>query len=161
MVRGTLQYHWGVRSRLTPSDWSINFLVRQQGQVIGTQSMDAREFAITREVSTGSWLGMAHQRQGFGTEMRAAVLLLAFDHLGALTARSGAYPDNAASLRVSEKLGYRPDGTSSHVRRGERVTEIRLVLEPPCFVRPEWTLEVSGLDGCRELFGAGSSRRPH
>jgi RimJ/RimL family protein N-acetyltransferase len=111
-------------------------------------------FAVTREVTSGSWLGMAYQGQGFGTEMRAAVLLLAFDHLGALSACSGAFADNPASLRVSEKLGYRRDGVNIHARRGERVVEIRLELATAEFIRPEWTLEVAGLDGCRTLLGA-------
>lgn len=154
LLRGTLQYHWGARSRLTPSDWCINFLVRHQGEVIGQQSMSGKEFAITREVSTGSWLGMAFQRQGFGTEMRAAVLLLAFDHLGALTARSGAFSDNPASLRVSEQLGYRRDGGGVQARRGERIAKVRLALERQDFVRPQWSLEVEGMDGCRTLLGA-------
>ncbi|MGH3796472.1 MAG: GNAT family N-acetyltransferase [Pseudonocardiaceae bacterium] len=154
LVRNTLQYHWEARSRLAPSDWRVHFLVRHEDRVIGTQSLSGNHFAITREVSTGSWLGMAHQGQGFGTEMRAAVLLLAFDHLGALTARSGAFSDNPASLRVSEKSGYRRDGSNTLARRGERVTEIRLLLEPQHFFRPQWTLRVEGLDGCRELFGA-------
>jgi RimJ/RimL family protein N-acetyltransferase len=86
--------------------------------------------------------------------MRAAVLLLAFDHLGATAARSGAYVDNPASLRVSEKLGYRRDGADTFARRGKAATEIRLLLEASHFVRPEWTLEVDGLEGCRELLGA-------
>lgn len=154
LVRGTLQHHWGARSRLTPSDWNVNFLVRHDGRVIGSQSLVAKDFAITREVSTGSWLGGAHQRQGFGTEMRAAVLLLAFDHLGAATARSGAFTDNPASLRTSEKLGYRRDGTSTHARRGTAATEIRLVLDAASFVRPQWSLDVDGLEGNRRLLGA-------
>ncbi|MGH3902682.1 MAG: GNAT family N-acetyltransferase [Pseudonocardiaceae bacterium] len=154
LVRGALQHHWEARARLSSSDWRVNFLVRHEGRVIGTQGLSGKEFAITREVSTGSWLGMAHQAQGFGTEMRAAVLLLAFDHLGAATARSGAFTDNPSSMRVSEKLGYCQDGTKAHARRGERASEIRLLLEPRGFVRPEWTLEVQGLDGCRELLGA-------
>ena len=145
--------HWGARSRLTPSDWNVNFLVRHQDRVIGTQGLSAKNFAITQEVSSGSWLGSAHQRLGFGTEMRAAVLLLAFDHLGATTARSGAYVDNPASLRVSERLGYRADGASTWARRGVPATEIRLVLAAARFVRPDWTLEVTGLDGCRQLLG--------
>lgn len=110
MLRGTLQYHWGQRSRLAPSDWCVNFLVRHQGEVI--------------------------------------------DHLGAATARSGAFTDNPASLRVSERLGYRTDGSGVHVRRGERTTEIRLALERRGLVRPRWSLEVDGVDGCRTLLGA-------
>jgi RimJ/RimL family protein N-acetyltransferase len=154
LVRGTVQYHWGERSRLAPSDWNVNFLARHDGRVVGTQSLHSRQFPITGEVSTGSWLGVAHQGRGFGTEMRAAVLLLAFDHLGATMARSGAFADNPTSLRVSAKLGYRTDGANTCARRGTAATEVRLVLDPAHFVRPEWTLEVAGLDGCRTLLGA-------
>lgn len=157
LVCNSVQHYWAARSRLTPSDWSVNFLVRHGGRVIGTQNLAATAFAITREVSTGSWLGAAHQRFGFGTEMRAAVLLLAFDHLGATAARSGAFTDNPASLRVSERLGYRRDGATTRARQGEAATEVRLVVEAAHFVRPEWTLEVDGLTGCRASLGALSS----
>ncbi|PZS38326.1 MAG: N-acetyltransferase [Pseudonocardiales bacterium] len=154
LVRISLQHFWHARAYLTATDWSVNFLVRHDGQVIGTQNLSGMEFAITREVSSGSWLGIAHQRHGYGTEMRVAVLLLAFDHLSATIARSGAFADNAASLRLSEKLGYRTDGANTVARRGTAATEIRLVLHPSRFVRPEWTLQVDGLDGCRQMLGA-------
>jgi RimJ/RimL family protein N-acetyltransferase len=154
LVRSVMQHGWGARSRLTASGWSVSFLVRYGGRVIGTQGLSAKDFAITQEVSTGSWLGMAHQRRGFGVEMRAAVLMLAFDHLGATVARSGAFADNPASLRVSKKLGYRRDGSDTYARRGTAATEIRLILQPDHFIRPEWTLGLDGLDGCRKLLGA-------
>lgn len=152
--RGALQYFWQQRSALAPEDWNVHFLVRLDGRVLGAQSVHGRNFGVTREVSTGSWLGLAHQGRGIGTEMRAAVLLLAFDHLGAATARSGAFTDNAASNRVSAKLGYRVDGTETWVRRGKRAEAVRLVVTPETFVRPGWTLDVAGLDGCLGLLGA-------
>ena len=123
--------------------------------MIGTQGMMAVDFAVTREFRTGSWLGLRHQGHGLGTEMRAAVLLLGFDHLGATRARSDAFVDNAASLRVSERLGYRPDGSARLARRGAPAEDLRLVLDPADLVRPEWTLSVDGVDGCRGLLGAG------
>lgn len=152
--RRILQFHWGRRAELVPEAWRINFLVRLDGRVVGTQGLGATSFAVTREVRTGSWLGMRHQGRGIGTEMRAAVLLLAFDHLGAAQARSDAFADNAASHRLSSKLGYRRDGTNTVVRRGEPSEDIRLLLTPEEFVRPEWTLGVEGVEGCRELLGA-------
>lgn len=152
--RGTLQHFWRERGRLAPEDWAVHFLVRFQGHVVGVQSLGARSFAVTREVLTGSWIGMRRQGQGIGTEMRAAVLLLAFDHLGATTARSGAFVDNAASQRVSEKLGYRPDGTARWIRRGAPVEEVRLRVGATELVRPEWGLAVEGLDPCLDLLGA-------
>ncbi len=155
LVRGTMQHHWAQRAALAPDNWSVHFLVRHAGRVLGTQNLAARDFAITQEVSTGSWLGRAHQRQGHGTEMRAAVLLFAFDHLGATTATSGAFTDNPASAAVSEALGYRRDGESTHVRRGRRVTAVRFRLDAGQLVRPEWTLQVTGFDAaCRALLGA-------
>jgi len=152
--RNAVQFFWSQRAALRPEDWSINFLVRLDGTVIGTQGLRGEQFGITGEVSTGSWIGLRHQRQGIGTEMRAAVLLFAFDHLGARIARSGAFLDNHASLGVSRKLGYVRDGTATHARRGEPATQQRLLLTPDAFVRPQWTLEVKGFtDDCRALLG--------
>lgn len=152
--RGMLQYFWSERARLAPESWSVHFLVRHEGRVIGTQGLTGTDFAVTREVSSGSWLGRAHQGIGLGTEMRAAVLLFAFDHLRARRARSDAFPDNHASHRVSAKLGYRRDGTTTVVRRGEPVDDVRLVVEEAEFVRPGWTLTTEGVDGCLGLLGA-------
>ncbi|UZJ23647.1 GNAT family N-acetyltransferase [Rhodococcus antarcticus] len=149
----TLRYFWSQRAALTPERWSVNFLIRVDGRVVGTQELAGRNFATTGEVVSGSWLGRAHQGQGLGTEMRAAVLLLAFDHLGARTARSEAFVDNPASLRVSRKLGYAADGTNTQLRRGKAVVEQRVLLTPTSFVRPTWQMQVDGLDSCRHQLG--------
>jgi RimJ/RimL family protein N-acetyltransferase len=156
--RGALQHFWSERAALSPQRWAVHFLVRRDGRVIGTQKLGAREFAITREVNTGSWIGLRHQGQGLGTEMRAAVVLFAFDHLGALTARSVAFADNARSHGVSRRLGYRRDGSETVARRGEAAEHVRLVVTPSTLVRPPWTLGVDGYtEECRALLG-GISR---
>jgi RimJ/RimL family protein N-acetyltransferase len=153
--RGILQYFWSQRASLAPERWTVNFMVRLDGRVIGMQGLSGTDFGITREVTSGSWLGMPHHGRGLGTEMRAAVLLFAFDHLGALRARSDAFADNHASHGVSAKLGYRRDGTATAVRRGVRAEDVRLVLDAADLVRPEWELQVEGVGGCRGLLGAG------
>ena len=156
--RGILQHHWAERAALAPERWAIHFLVRCDGHVVGTQRLGARDFAVTREVDTGSWIGQRHQRRGIGTEMRAAVLLFAFDHLGAESARSSANTANPASLGVSRRLGYRGDGTETLVRRGRRTEDARLLVTPESLHRPEWTLAVTGYtEECRALLG-GISR---
>jgi RimJ/RimL family protein N-acetyltransferase len=154
--RGSLQYFWRARADLGPERWAVNFLVRLDGRVIGTQGLMASGFAQTREVSSGSWLGLAHQRRGLGTEMRAAVLGFAFDHLDAQTARSEAFLDNPASLAVSRRLGYREDGTRVEPRRGTAATLQRVLLDRAGWNahRPHWSLEVSGLEPCLGLLGA-------
>ena len=152
--RGILQYYWSQRAALAPERWSVHFLVRLDGRVVGTQRLGARDFTVTRAVDTGSWIGLRHQGRGIGTEMRAAVLLFAFDHLGAEAARSAANAENPRSLGVSRRLGYRRDGTETVVRRGRRTEDVRLVVTRSSLARPEWTLDVAGFgEECRALLG--------
>jgi RimJ/RimL family protein N-acetyltransferase len=155
--RNMLQFYWRQRAAVRPQRWSVSFLVRHEGAVIGMQSLGASDFAVVREVDTGSWLGLGHQGRGLGTEMRAAVLMFAFDRLGAHTARSEAFLDNLASHGVSRRLGYAADGTATVACRGEPVVEQRLLLTRAAFDqnRPQWTLRVRGLTAeCRTLLGA-------
>jgi RimJ/RimL family protein N-acetyltransferase len=88
----------------------LNLLVELDRAPIGSQSVHADRFSVIRTIDTGSWLGRPYQGRGLGTEMRAAVLAFAFDGLGAEVAESAAFPDNAASNRVSRKLGYEENG---------------------------------------------------
>jgi RimJ/RimL family protein N-acetyltransferase len=153
-ARGTLQWHWGQWSAWSPAKWSIGLVTVLDGRVIGTQEMDARNFGVLREVGTGSWLGREFHGRGYGTEMRAAVLDLAFTGLGAEQATSEAFDDNAASYAVSRKLGYADDGIARHVVRGRPATGRRLRLD-----RAGWeaarTVEVriEGLEPCLPMFG--------
>jgi RimJ/RimL family protein N-acetyltransferase len=157
--RGTLQYFWRERATLDPARWSLNLLIRsrESGAVLGMQSVRATSFSVLREIASGSWLGLPHQGRGLGTEMRAAMLGLAFDHLGAASARSEAFDDNHASLTVSRRLGYREDGHEMYERRGRPARMVRLLLDRDGWTahRPDWPLEVDGLTAdLRGLLGA-------
>jgi RimJ/RimL family protein N-acetyltransferase len=155
-ARGTLQYHWSRWGSWTPSNWVLELVTVRDGVVVGTQGIGGRDFAVLREVSTGSWLGLQYQGQGIGTQMRAAVLHLAFEGLGAEYAVSSAFEDNAASLGVSRKLGYRDDGIELHVVRGRRAVARRLRM-----TRADWEasrsvpVEIHGLRPCLPHFGLG------
>lgn len=154
LVANSLRFYWSTRASCTPQAWTVPFVVRAGRRVIGVQDLAGSAFAVTRTVRTGSWLGAAHQGQGFGTEMRSAVVQFAFDHLKAQRAESGAFADNPESLRVSTKLGYVDNGTLVVERRpGERVVEQRLTLDPADFVRPGWDVQVRGLPASRSFFG--------
>jgi RimJ/RimL family protein N-acetyltransferase len=154
MARRVLQYAWGTWSQWAPEDWSLWLAVVLDGTVIGSQEVSARDFAICREVRTGSWLGKDFHGNGFGTEMRAAVLHLAFAGLGARYAVSSAHIDNPASLGVSRRLGYREDGVEHHVVRGNDMTLQRLRLS-----REDWQehsttdVRIHGLEACLPMFG--------
>jgi RimJ/RimL family protein N-acetyltransferase len=79
VARNTLQFQWSAWGRWSPQEWTLQLVVLADGEVIGTQGVDARDFARLREVGTGSWLGRTFHGRGYGTEMRAAVLELAFE----------------------------------------------------------------------------------
>lgn len=140
----------------TPEQWALHLLAFADGAPVGTQGVSALRFGAERAVETGSWLGVASQGLGLGTEMRAAVLELAFGPLGAGTARSGWLESGAAqSARVSAKLGYREVGTHLLQPRGTPVVHHDLLLE-----QPDWTcpvaVEILGVEPCLALFGAAA-----
>jgi RimJ/RimL family protein N-acetyltransferase len=68
-------------------------------------------------------------------------------------ARTSAYADNEASLRVSRSLGYVDDGTLRDTRRGQPAVQIRMLITADRFAtfRPTWKLEVDGVDECLPL----------
>lgn len=150
----TAQYYWRARAEFTPASWNLDLAVVVGGDVVGVQGLVAQDYAVTRSVETGSWLGRAHQGRGIGTAMRRAVCVLAFDHLGAVEVTSGAFVDNPASLAVSRKVGYRANGTRRRRRReGEVAVEQMFVLTPDDLVRPEHPVEVEGAAALRRAIG--------
>lgn len=160
-ARATVQYRWRTWGAWTPDDWTLDFVVLLDGVVVGCQDVTGREFATLREVATGSWLGLKYHRQGIGTEMRAAVLHLAFAGLDAQSAVSGAFTDNKASLGVSRKLGYTRDGVRRIVRRGAPAAEQLLRLDRATWeARRTVPVRIEGLEPCLPLLGltgAGSA----
>ncbi|MER5641064.1 GNAT family protein [Kitasatospora sp. NPDC002227] len=153
-ARGVVQHHWLRRGTWTPQDWALNLVVFAEGEVAGLQTLAARDFGTLRQVTSGSWLGLRHQGRGIGTEMRAAVLELAFAGLGAREAVSGAFEDNESSYAVSLKHGYQPDGIERYVVRGRPVTSRRLRLPRERWAElPHPPVSITGLTPCLELFG--------
>jgi RimJ/RimL family protein N-acetyltransferase len=147
-----LGFHRARAGASTPAAWRLELITFLGGSPIGTQGVGADNFAAEREVFTGSWLGRAWQRQGLGTEQRAAVLQLAFEGLDARAALSGAWEQNHGSLGVSRKLGYEDVGLRLAYPRGEPVPHRLLRLERDTF-RPPVPVEIEGLDGLRSFLG--------
>ncbi len=150
----SLQHHWRLRADWQPSSWSCNFVVVVDGQIVGTQSAGAQDFAQLRSVLTGSFLLQPYQGKGVGTEMRAAILHFAFAGLGAELAQTGAWADNHQSLGVTRKLGYEFEGRRRMLSRGapREMTGFRLT-------RDAWEahrrddISIEGLEPCLEMFG--------
>lgn len=146
------RFVWRERAGVAPNEWNLLFAVLEDGRPIGLQDLRATNFAALRTVSTGSWLTRSRHGLGLGTEMRAALLLFAFDELGATVAESGAYDWNASSLAVSAKLGYRENGVTKRAPKpGVVEDEVQLRLVASEFRRPEWQLEVGGFTEARPL----------
>jgi RimJ/RimL family protein N-acetyltransferase len=153
-ARALVQRHWQHLAGWSEDDWSLDLAVFADGRVVGEQEISGRDFSVVREVSTFSWLGVRHHGRGIGTQMRAAAVHLAFAGLDATDAVSAAFDDNVSSLRVSEKLGYEPDGIERLAAHGRVTTTRRLRL-----TRARWEaaarvpVTVTGLARCRPLFG--------
>jgi RimJ/RimL family protein N-acetyltransferase len=111
----------------------------------------AQDFAKRRRVETGSWLGVRYQRRGYGTEMRVAVLELAFRGLEADAAISGYVDGNEASRRIAEKLGYRVVGRGNVFPRGEPIGETQVELRREDW-SPPFAVEIEGLEPALPLF---------
>ena len=152
--QGLARFVWRCWADLSPASWRIPFGVWVDDAAIGMQDIAAGDFPSIREAETGSWLGRAQQGQGLGTEMRSAILHLAFGGMGASAALSGAFWDNEPSLGVSRKLGYEADGVQTLLRRGvpDRSQRLRLT-------RERWErdrrddITIDGLDAALPLLG--------
>lgn len=155
--RSVLQYQWGLRGSWSREKWSLELGVLRDGEVLGIQGVYAKDFAVTREAETGSWLGLRHQGQGVGTLMRLAVLHLFFDGLGGEHATTSAFEDNGPSNGVTRRLGYRTNGETTVAREGTAARSLRYVLHRadwdarPAELRPDVTLE--GVPALRAFLG--------
>jgi RimJ/RimL family protein N-acetyltransferase len=147
-------YHEGLRRDWAPENWSLELGVWAADELIGVQAVTAHDFMSGRAVKTGSWLAERFHGRGFGTEMRAAALELAFHGLGADAALSSALDGVDASLRVSQKLGYVEDGVSWVEVRGERRRDQQMRLTRDRWIDQERiSVRISGLEACIPLFG--------
>jgi RimJ/RimL family protein N-acetyltransferase len=149
------QGYWRSMGTWSPSSWSLDLAVEVGGALVGVQSLEAGRFPVLRTVDSGSWLIPGVRGRGHGVAMRMAVLGLAFDHLGALAAITSAESGNAASLGVSRRIGYRPNGVSLNDSGHGLVelTHLRLTAQDWRRSGLGQEVTVTGFDGCRPWFG--------
>lgn len=145
LTRNLVSYQWSLRNKVAPNNWTIVFGIHYKDQIIGVQDLAVRDFKNRLTVNSGSWLTQKKQGIGLGTEMRAGVLMFAFDILGAEWAESSAAIWNKASLTVSHKLGYELNGkTRVAPRDGQPEDEQRVRLSKNNFQRPSWNIKPEG-----------------
>ena len=153
MPANYLRFYASTLTRTVDGDVSLELVVRRNGQVIGMQGMNGPDVAGTRRLETGSWLGLPFQGQGLGTRMRRMMCALAFDGLGLDAVTSSAWEDNAASRRVSEKVGYRETGRGESERRGVPTAEVFYELRPEDLVPGDEPVRITGAEELRRFLG--------
>jgi RimJ/RimL family protein N-acetyltransferase len=152
---------WTGRGKVSDSFWRLYFVVVVDGNPVGMQDLIGHNFSTFGTVSTFSWLSPETRGMGLGKEMRQAVLHLAFDGLGARQAVSDAFVDNHASNRVSQAVGYLPNGVDWDTRRGEPAELNRWRL-----TREHWLegrrddIELVGVAACLPVLGIQGPRDP-
>lgn len=154
VARNVLRNHWWARANWSSGNWRLHLTaVHRDGYVIGQQNLSARDFATTREARTGFWVGLRYHNRGYGTQMRAAALHLAFA-LGAERVTSTTFADNGPSHRVSAKFGYTPNGIRRVAVNGQLIHAHELVITGEQWTAQENSgISVRGLEPCRTMFG--------
>lgn len=151
------RHYWLGRAENARDKWSLECAVRRDGELLGVQAIDAKNFVVTRTGETGSWLAKRYHGQGVGTTMRRMMCILAFDHLDFDEVTSGAFLDNASSRAVSRKVGYRSNGVIREKRRDDELARLELlVLSPEDFDRGDVEIAVEGVEQVRRFIGLDS-----
>lgn len=152
IARSIAQYHWSTRANFTVEDWTIEFTVRVDGRAIGVQGVNGLRYPLTRTVSTGSWLSLPEQGRGYGTRMRRIVIEAFIRYFGATRFDTAYFTGNHASRRVSEKLGYSPNGQGCTVgQNGTAIIEQHMVLDAGAYEHEASELLVTGDDVVRDF----------
>jgi RimJ/RimL family protein N-acetyltransferase len=144
---------WKHRGTWSPDSWCLDLAVEVEGRVVGVQALEGEQFPLLRTVDSFSWLSSDVRGRGLAHQMRAGVLALAFEHLGAEIAVSSAVVDNAPSLAVSYRMGYVDNGLSrTNTPTGPATLQhVRLTRE--AWAQSRRRVEVAGFDACRPWFG--------
>ena len=151
-ARRLVQSVWRHRATWSVDDWALDLRVERDGRAVGVVTLEGTRFPMLRTVDTASWVAVESRGRGTAVLMRAGALGLAFQRLGAQAAISSARVDNAASLAVSRRLGYRDNGVSLIVTETGPAELAHLRLLRSTWVAPE-PVEIDGLEPCLAAFG--------
>ncbi len=153
-VRKWMQGVWRKRGTVRPDAWRLYFVVFVDGEPIGQQDLTGKEFDDFGTVESTSWVSAHARQRGIGSEMRSAILHLAFEGLGAAEAHSEAAIDNVGSNAVSERLGYERNGTAWATHQGKPVLGQCWRIERETWAaRRREDITMSGVAECRIALG--------
>ncbi len=116
----------GYAAHATANGDEFPFAVCREGEIIACAGLTPRG---GKSCELGYWVGADYRGRGIASEAAGALTQFAFDTLGAETVAAGYFPDNPASGRVLEKLGFLPTGETAlimSIGRGCEVDTVRM-----------------------------------
>lgn len=100
---------WGVGQR-----WSGVLVKKDSWEVIGTAGLTENTLLDEAGFELSWFVLSEHQKQGLATEITNELLRFVFDDMGAERVVAETHPENPASNRVLEKLGFECLGERHH-----------------------------------------------
>jgi len=88
-------------------DFEIVFAIERRQDSVLVGCIGVEPDAATREAEFGYWIGKPYWGAGYATEALSALVDHVFATFDVDRARAAAMPDNRASIRVQEKVGFR------------------------------------------------------
>ena len=92
------------------SDYRFFVALDKTNQIVGQLGITTVIRGVSQSAHIGYWIGKQFLNQGYATEAVVLALQFAFDELHLHRVSLWISPDNKASLRVVEKLGFRLEG---------------------------------------------------
>lgn len=80
---------------------------KESGELIGVAGLENQIFGEEEFLALGYVIGKKWRRQGYGEEICREILVYAQEELGICKLHSFVEPENTASIRLMEKLGFR------------------------------------------------------
>ncbi len=98
--------------RESREDLGYAFLIFEDGadQLVGGLTLSNVRRGVTQAAVLGYWLGLPYVRRGYMTEAVRATAAFAFETLNLHRLEAATMPNNAASVRVLERNGFRREG---------------------------------------------------
>jgi RimJ/RimL family protein N-acetyltransferase len=100
-------------------DEGWNFTIFVGGDAVGTVGLGGFE-PLIKSAELGYWIRTDLAGRGLVTEAAIAAVTFGFDHVGLHRIELHAGTENAASIRVAEKVGFHRVGLLRDGSRGER-----------------------------------------
>jgi ribosomal-protein-serine acetyltransferase len=97
--------------------WAFVITETQTREPIGTVGLGHYDF-LSGMASLGYWIRTDRSGWGLMTEAASSVIRFGFDRLGLRRIELRAAPENSASVRVAEKVGFKREGLLRSAGRG-------------------------------------------